>query len=106
MAEKQSLSFKGKVGGARPGAGRKKGVPNKMTKELKEMILGALDDAGGQEYLARQAEETPAAFMTLLGKVLPLQLTGANGGPIEYKNLSDQELDEKLCRLADAIRNA
>ena len=37
------------------GVGRTKGVPNKVTKELKEMILGALDDAGGQAYLARQA---------------------------------------------------
>ena len=64
------------AGGKREGAGRPKGVPNKMTKALKEMILGALDDAGGQEYLAKQAEENPSAFMTLIGKVLPLSVTG------------------------------
>lgn len=56
------------------GKGRVKGVPNKVTKAVKEMILGALDDAGGQAYLAKQAEENPAAFMTLIGKVLPLQV--------------------------------
>jgi hypothetical protein len=56
------------------GVGRVKGVPNKVTKELKEMILGALDDAGGQRYLARQAEENPTAFLTLVGKVLPLSI--------------------------------
>ena len=56
------------------GLGRPKGMPNKVTKELKEMILGALDDAGGQEYLARQAEENPNAFLTLVGKVLPLSI--------------------------------
>ena len=56
------------------GVGRVKGVPNKVTKELKEMILGALDDAGGQRYLARQAEENPIAFLTLVGKVLPLSV--------------------------------
>jgi hypothetical protein len=56
------------------GVGRVKGVPNKVTKELKEMILGALDDAGGQAYLARQAEENPNAFLTLVGKVLPLSI--------------------------------
>ena len=56
------------------GLGRAKGVPNKVTKELKEMILGALDDAGGQQYLARQAEENPVAFLTLVGKVLPLSV--------------------------------
>lgn len=61
------------------GKGRQKGVPNKLTKQLKDMILGALDDAGGQEYLATQAVKNPAAFMTLIGKVLPLQVVG--GGP-------------------------
>jgi hypothetical protein len=53
------------------GKGRLKGVPNKATKALKDMILGALDDAGGQDYLRRQSIENPTAFMTLIGKVLP-----------------------------------
>jgi hypothetical protein len=69
-------------GGARPGAGRKSGVPNKLTSDVKAMILGALSDVGGQAYLARQAEENPNAFMTLVGKVLPMQVTGADGGAI------------------------
>jgi hypothetical protein len=56
------------------GAGRPKGVSNKVTKELKEMILGALDDVGGQDYLARQADENPTAFLTLVGKVLPMAI--------------------------------
>ena len=47
------------------------GRPNKITKELKEMILGALDDAGGQDYLKRQAIESPGAFLSLVGKILP-----------------------------------
>ena len=38
------------------------------------MILGALDDAGGQAYLARQAEENPGPFMALVGKVLPKEI--------------------------------
>ena len=53
------------------GKGRLKGVPNKATKALKDMILGALDDAGGQDYLRRQSIENPTAFLTLIGKVLP-----------------------------------
>ena len=64
------------------GKGRAKGVPNKVTGDVKKMILGALTKAGGQTYLARQAEKNPAAFMALLGKVMPLQLTGEGGGPI------------------------
>jgi len=35
------------------------------------MILGALNEVGGMDYLAQQATANPAAFMTLLGKVLP-----------------------------------
>jgi hypothetical protein len=30
--------------------GRQKGTPNKMTATLKEMILGALDQVGGESY--------------------------------------------------------
>ncbi len=61
------------------GKGRRKGVPNKVTAALKDTILGALDRAGGEAYLARQADANPAAFLTLLGKVLPTQVTGSEG---------------------------
>lgn len=60
--------------------GSRKGVPNKVTADLKEMILGALAAAGGAQYLAAKAASHPAAFMTLVGKVLPLQVTGAGEG--------------------------
>jgi hypothetical protein len=65
--------------------GRQKGTPNKVTGAVKDMILSALDNAGGIKYLERQAKENPAAFMTLIGKVLPMQVTGDEGGPVELK---------------------
>lgn len=69
---------------AQKGRGRPKGVQNKVTKQVKEMILGALDDAGGQAYLTKQAEDNPVAFLSLVGKVLPLQLAGdPDGAPIQ-----------------------
>jgi len=64
------------------GPGRPKGSPNKATKELKDMILAALDNAGGVEYLQKQAIENPGPFMSLIGKVLPMAVTGADGGPV------------------------
>ena len=70
------------TGGRREGAGRPKGVPNKINGDLKEMILGALSDVGGRHYLAARASDTPAAFLTLIGKVLPMQITGDGGGPV------------------------
>lgn len=36
------------------------------------------------EYLTKQAIENPAQFMTLLGKVLPMQVTGTDGEPIKH----------------------
>ena len=65
--------------GNKQGKGRIPGVPNKINRELKEMILGALDDNGGQAYLAEQARENPTAFMTLLGKVLPMTVATPEG---------------------------
>ena len=53
------------------GKGRPKGATNTMTRTLREMILGALDDAGGQDYLAEQAHKNPATFLALVGRVLP-----------------------------------
>jgi len=51
--------------------GRTKGTPNKTTAELKDMILQALDKAGGEEYLMKQADLNPASFLALLGRILP-----------------------------------
>lgn len=63
--------------------GRPKGSRNKITSEIKDMIVIALDESGGVDYLKKQAIDNPNAFLTLVGKVLPLQVTGANEGPIQ-----------------------
>ena len=57
-------------------------MANKFGADLRAMILGALDAAGGQEFLTRQANENPGAFLTLLGKVLPTQVIGDGGGAV------------------------
>jgi len=65
------------------GKGRPKGAQNKLTKALKDMILGALDQAGGEAYLLEQAQSNPNAFLTLVGKVLPTTLAGDKDAPLE-----------------------
>jgi hypothetical protein len=70
--------------------GRKAGTPNKMTADIKAMILGALQAKGGQEYLERCADENPTAFLALVGKVLPLQLNATFKG--DGRDLSEAEL--------------
>lgn len=64
--------------------GRKKGTPNKLTGELKDLILNALSEAGGLKYLVTQAQNNPTAFLTLVGKVLPMQVSGPGGGAIPH----------------------
>ena len=68
--------------------GRQKGTPNKSTALLKDAILLAAQKAGGDtdtglvDYLTVQASENPGPFMSLLGKVLPMQLAGDPDAPI------------------------
>lgn len=54
--------------------GRQKGTPNKTTAAVKDMVLQALSNKGGVEYLEQQADKNPTAFLTLVGKVLPLDV--------------------------------
>lgn len=85
------------------GSGRKKGTGNKVPRLLKDAILEAAERAGQSivderysdpskadqrfveqakkegmvHYLEHQALENPHSFMTLMGKVLPMQVTGS-----------------------------
>lgn len=82
MTDKQTAG----IGKGTPGPGRPKGSANKTTALLKDAILKAAEEAGGEggtvAYLAKQARENPQSFLPLLGKVLPMQITGPDDGPI------------------------
>jgi len=85
MTEKQTTE--NLIGKGKPGPGRPKGLPNKTTQLLKDAILKAAEEAGGAEgmvgYLVIQAKTNPQSFLPLLGKVLPMQVTGPEDGAIE-----------------------
>lgn len=69
----------------RAGMGRPKGALNKTTTALKEAILKAAEEAGDGDivvYLTTQARENPTAFMSLLGKVLPMTVAGDPESPL------------------------
>jgi hypothetical protein len=69
------------------GRGRPKGTPNKMTMQAKEAISYAAEGLGGAERLVEWAKEDPqnekVFWAQIYPKLLPLQVTGNNGGPIQ-----------------------
>lgn len=83
--DNSKLDESGKVRKKR--GGRKPGSKNKIPAGLKEAILEAAKNAGGAKgmvgYLEKQAAANPGPFMALLGKVLPMQVTGADGGAMK-----------------------
>ncbi len=62
--------------GAPKSGGRQTGTPNKIGADVRAMVLAALDQAGGVGYLVAQAHENPKAFLTLVGRIIPTQITG------------------------------
>ncbi len=73
------------------GMGRPKGAVNKTTALLKDAILKAAENAGKKldgeddglvKYLEAQAALNPGPFMSLLGKVLPIQVAGDAENPL------------------------
>src|SRR5262245_25775259 len=91
MANKQT--GKNEIGKGKAGPGRPKGSPNKTTALLKEAILTAAEmhgnDGEGKDglicYCQHLAASEPKAFAALLGRVLPLQLSGGDE-PIEHEH--------------------
>jgi hypothetical protein len=65
--------------------------------------LGALHDAGGQQYLTQQARENPTAFLTLLGKVLPTTINANARITMDPSEMTDAEIVAELAatRVAD-----
>lgn len=59
-----------KKGEKKPNQGKR--GPNKVTSDVRAMVLDALGRAGGADYLVKQAKsKNPAAFLALVGKCIP-----------------------------------
>ena len=81
----------GKPKGSPKTGGRSAGTPNKITADLREMILGALEDVGGRAYLASKAEENPGPFLTLVGKCLPKEIKAEIAATHVISNLTPEQ---------------
>lgn len=80
-----------------PGPGRPKGSTNKTTAQLKDMVLKALDGVGGVMYLQERANDprTASAFLSLVGKVLPLTVAGDKENPLVVQTITRVVVDPK-----------
>jgi hypothetical protein len=92
-------------------------VANRTTALLKDAILKAAEQAGGgggkgglEAFLVMQAaKENNAPFMALLGKVLPMQLSGGDGGTLEvtFRTVYDAVPSyDEVARAADLVELA
>ena len=78
------------------GKGRPKGSKNKTTTLMKDAIIQAATEAGGNGgmvgYLKSQAIKNPGPFMALMGKVLPTQLAGDPDNPINLTTRIERKI--------------
>lgn len=90
--------------------GRKKGTPNKATAAAREAIARFVEGNAGclQEWLDQIARQDGprAAFQCFVGlleyhvpKLGRTELTGADGGPMEYSELSSEERRARIAEL-------
>jgi hypothetical protein len=61
----------GRPKGLPKSGGRRKGTPNRITGELREMVLTALSELGGVEYLIQMGHDRPEVFVRLLARCMP-----------------------------------
>lgn len=69
------------------GKGRPKGVPNKSTAAVKGALTEAFEKLGGVEALVAWGTGNPTDFYKLWAKMMPTEVTGADGGPIQTEAL-------------------
>lgn len=90
-------------GGKRPvNAGRKRGSTNKTTGILREAVLLAAEQTGDPDkrggdglvgYLRYVAREYPPAFVSLLARVLPLQVRVDTKAELTYRTVDEVDRD-------------
>jgi hypothetical protein len=83
----------------KPGPGRPKGLPNKVTRVVKELLADAFDELGGLPAFVAWGRKNPTEFYKLWAKLLPTQLTGDRDNPLYVASPDERargQLESKL----------
>lgn len=104
IAHRENEKRKGFVKGQEKKGGRKAGTPNKTSMLLKEAIILAAESEGldrkGKDglvgYLRMLSRREPAVFGRLMEKLLPYQLTGKDGSPMQMVHTTKDQLLERF----------
>ena len=67
------------------GKGRQKGSKNKSTAAVKTLLLAVNDKLGGEKAMLVWAQANPTEFYKLLGRLIPQEVSGPDGGDIPVK---------------------
>ncbi len=90
-----------KKGGPKPpGSGRKKGTPNKRSRELSEAILAACNNlgldlkgyGGTTGFFMRVGIKSPSTLANLAGRLLPLKIQAKVSHGVDLSRFSEEEI--------------
>lgn len=89
----------GRKPGPNAGKGRKKGVPNKITADMRAIALAAFHKGGGEDWLVEQMSKNPAAMLSLFKALIPSQV---NATVEQHTTITIQERRQKALELIEA----
>ena len=79
---------RGRFAAGNPGGGRPKGSQNKVTRDMKTMLVEIVE-RHGVAGLWQFSQDHPVEFWRMASRLIPIskELSGTDGGPIELKTL-------------------
>jgi hypothetical protein len=98
-------------GGARVGAGRRKGVPNKITNTFRDVLLQAVSEVGDSQEVGKDGQGGLLGYLKmcgvlerkttllLLGRILPLKINTEVKRVKETMSIEEAVADLKVCGL-------
>jgi hypothetical protein len=102
-------------GGLRAGAGRKKGVPNKITQTFRDLVIQAAAEVGDSReegvdgtggvlgYLKKAAVREEKTFLLMMARLLPLKVNAELKQARAIMTIEEAVTDLKSCGLDELL---